>query len=351
MVTWQLTSMMVAVGVLATLAMAGWLFVRHVRRRRRLIEERAAAAKIAAAEKAMAQKAAAGKTAAKKAALQRAAAERLAAKRAMLEQAALERAAQDKAAVEQAIIEWAAAEQAESERVQLHKAEVERREAEEAQSRLRAVEEAIAEWVETERQGRRRAAAATPGMSPSEKVYTRTDAIRQQVCLHAEAVTKEIQELEYIKNRIQAGVDFLPIEFRQTVEDWKKGQVLRHSSFEDLKLKFRFKAYSIEDGYELLYMYNQWVAQQRQKLRVFIRLLGTAIEPFESIQAAIERAERSEREKYLEMDVDVIYTLHGIRDILDKLIGMETILKELEAVCRKRSEQIIAPVWEAKGSL
>jgi hypothetical protein len=30
---------------------------------------------------------------------------------------------------------------------------------------------------------------------------------------------------------------------------------------------------------------------------------------------------------------------------------METLLKELEVVCRKRSEQIIAPAWEAKGSL
>ena len=80
-------------------------------------------------------------------------------------------------------------------------------------------------------------------------------------------------------------------------------------------------------------------------------LLGTEADLSESIQSVIERAERNEREKYLEMDVDVIFTLHDIRDILDKLIDMETILKELEAVCRKRSEQIITPAWEAKGSL
>ena len=64
-----------------------------------------------------------------------------------------------------------------------------------------------------------------------------------------------------------------------------------------------------------------------------------------------QEVQQNEREKYLEMDVDVIFTLHDIRDTLDKLFSMETLLKELEVVCRKRSAQIIAPVWEAKGSL
>lgn len=345
---WQLIDVL-AVGVLAIMALAGGLALHHVRRRKRLIEQRARVSEQLAADKAAADKAAADKAAANSAAVARMVAERLAAKRAALEKATLERAARDRAAVEQAITEWAAAEQAEAERVQLHKAAVERREAEEVEFRMRAVEEAIAEWVEAEQEGKR-LTAASPHQS-LQKSYTRTDAIHQQVRSNAQTVTKEIQELEYIKNRIEAGVDFLPIEFRQTVDEWKEGKVLRHSSFDDLKLKFRFKAYSIEDGYELLYMYNQWIVQQRQKLKVFIRLLGTEVEPSESIQAVIERAEQKEREKYLEMDVDVIFTLRDIRDILDKLFGMETLLKELEVVCRKRSEQIIAPVWEAKGSL
>lgn len=347
--TWQLTGAIVLIGVLAIVATAVWFIARQARRRKRLMEEQAVAWK-AAVEKAAVRKAE-EKAAAESAAIARAAVERLAARRAMLEKTALERAAQDKMAVEQAITEWAAAEQAEAERAQLRQAALERREAEEAESRLRAVEEAIAEWVDAEREGRRLAAPATPSKSSAKNTYTRTEAIHQQVRLHLEAVAKEIQELEYIKNRIAAGVDFLPIEFRQTIDEWKQGRVFRHSSFDDLKIKFRYKAYSIEDGYELLYMYNHWIAQQRQKLRVFIRLLGTAVESAESIQAAIERAERNEREKYLEMDVDVIFTLRDIREVLDKLIAMETILKELEAVCRRRSEQIIAPAWEAKGSL
>jgi hypothetical protein len=345
---WHLMNAMVVGGVLALLALAGGFILRYARRRERRIAEQAAAEQ-AAAEKAAAEKAAAAAT--EKATLKQLAAERLAARRAMLEQAALERAAQDKAVVEQAVAEWAAAEQAEAERVQLRQAAIERREAEEAETRLRAVEEAIAEWVEEERKGSRLAAPPPGSKAPPRKTYTRAEVIHQQVRLHVEAVTKEIQELEYIKNRIEAGVDLLPIEFKLTVDEWKEGRVLRHSSFDDLKLKFRYKAYSVEDGYELLYMYNRWVVQQWQKLRLFIRLLGTEVELSESIQAAIERAERNEREKYLEMDMDVLLTLRDIRDILDKLIGMETILKELEVVCQRRSEQIIAPKWEAKGSL
>jgi len=342
---WQLVGVMIVIGVLALVSLIGGLALYRARQQKRLREEQALAARQAAAR-------AAPKTTVEKPEVQRATVERLATWRAALEQATLERAAQDKAAVEQAIAEWAAAEQAEAERMQLRQAEVERRETEEVESRMRAVEEAIAEWVEAEQEGRRLAAStATPGSAAPKKTYTRTEAIHQQVSLHAEAVVKEIQELEYIKNRIQAGVDFLPIEFKQTVDDWKEGRVLRHSSFEDLKLKFRYKAYSVEDGYELLHMYNQWLAQQQRKLRVFVHLLGTEVEPSESIQAAIERMEQKEREKYLEMDVDVIFTLRDIRGTLDKLIEMETVLKELEAVCRKRSEQIIAPAWEAKGSL
>jgi hypothetical protein len=349
--TWQLTNAIVLVGGAAILAVVGWLAVRMILGQKQRIEEQLQAARRAVAEKAAADKAAADKAAADKAAVAWAAAERVSARRTAMEKAAAQRAAMEKAAVEQAIVEWAAAEQAEAERVQLRRATEERREVEEVEARMRAVEEAISEWIEAEREESRQAATeAVPG-KPVQKTYTRAEAIYQQVRLHAELVGKEAQELEFIKNRIQVGVDFLQIEVRQAIDDWKKGMAFRRSTFEDLKLKFRYKAYSVEDGYELLYMYNAWVAQQRQKLRVFIRLLGTDADRSESIQAAIEQAERSEREKYLEMDVEAIYALRDIRSILEKLIGMETMLKELEAVCRKRFEQIVSPSWEAKGSL
>ncbi|MDG4553664.1 MAG: hypothetical protein P9E24_05385 [Candidatus Competibacter sp.] len=352
MSSWQLTGVIGLLAALVSMGVAGWLVLRFIQQRKQRMEARLAALRKAVTEKAAAEKAAAEKAAAHSAAIARAAAERVAAKRVAAEKAAAEKAAAEKAAAEQAIAEWAAAEQAEAERVQLKRATVERRESEEVEARMRAVEDAITEWLDAEREGSRLAAtvAAKPGRAPK-KTYTRAEAIRQQVRTTAEKVEREAQELEFIKNRIQAGVDFLPIEFKQTIDDWKEGRVFRHNTFDDLKLKFRYKAYSVEDGYELLYQYNEWMAQQREKLRVFIRLLGTEVNKGESIQGAIEQAERSERQKYLEMDVDVIFTLREIRTILDRLIGMETILKELEMVCRKRSEQIITPSWEAKGSL
>lgn len=310
MSSWHLTSLIVLAALAAVVAGGGWFILRYSQGRKQRVEARLLALAAAAAEK----------------------------------------TAAEKAAVEQAIAEWAAAEQAEAERVRRQHASEAHRETEGDEERMRVVEDAIAEWVEAEREGKRLAAATTPGKA-AEKTYTRTEAIHQQVRTVTALVEKEIHDLEFIKNRIEADVDFLPIEFQQTIENWKAGKIFRRSTFEDLKLKFRYKAYSIEDGYEMLYLYNEWLIQQRQKLRVFIRLLGTEVEPLESIQAAIERAERTEREKYLEMDVDVIFTLRDIRAILEKLIGVETVLKDLEAVCRKRSEQIIAPPWEARGSL
>lgn len=347
--SWKVISIIMLLGIAAIMGGGGWLLLRYSRQRKQMIEERLLAIKRAAAEKVAAEKAAAEKAAAHSAAIARAAAERLAAKRAAVEKTVAEKAAAEKAAVEQAIAEWAAAEQAEAERARQQRASEDREENEAGNERLRAVEDAIAEWVEAEREGKQ-LAASKPGQSQTKSV-SQIEAVHQQVRSTAEHVEKEVHDLEFIKNRIEADVDFLPIEFQQTIDDWKEGKILRRNTFDDLKLKFRYKAYSIEDGYEMFYLYNEWLNQQRQKLRVFIRLLGTEVEKSESIQAAIEQAEHKEREKYLEMDVDVIFTLRDIRAILEKLIGMETILKDLEAVCRKRSEQIISPPWEARGSL
>ncbi|HRY14411.1 MAG: hypothetical protein KDJ31_08830 [Candidatus Competibacteraceae bacterium] len=349
--SWQIISIIMLLGIVAIMGGGGWWLLRYSRQRKQIIEERLLAMKRAAAEKAAAEKAAAEKAAAHSAAIARAAAERLAAKRAAIEKAVAEKAASEKAAVEQAIAEWAAAEQAEAERARQQRASENRQEAEASQERLQAIEEAIAEWVEAEREGKQLAATKSGPSSYSNRTTTPTEAVHQQVRSTAQNVEKEVHDLEFIKNRIEADVDFLPIEFQQTIDDWKAGKILRRNTFEDLKLKFRYKAYSIEDGYEMLYLYNEWLSQQRQKLRVFIHLLGTEVDNSESIQAAIEQAEHKEREKYLEMDVDVIFTLRDIRAILEKLIGMENILKDLEGVCRKRSEQIISPPWEARGSL
>ena len=267
MTIWQLSSWLVLVGVALLIAMAGWLLLRFSQSRKRAAEQRTLAFRqAAAAARAAVQSEAEARLAAESEAAARTAAERLAAKRAAVERAASERAIQEKSALEQAISEWAAAEQAESERVQLHRTHADQRESEQMEARMQAVEEAIAEWLTAEQAGPRLSAAAAPA-SGAKKGYTRTEAIHQQIRLTAERVDKEAQDLDFIKNRIETGVDFLPLEFKQTIEEWKKGQMLRHTTFDDLKLKFRYKAYSIEDGYELLYRYSDWLVQQRQKLR------------------------------------------------------------------------------------
>lgn len=345
---WQLISFLVLVVVLGG---GAWLFIRHNRaHQQQLIERRLAFQKAAAERAAVAKLAAQEKQRTEQMALHHAAAERMAAKRQAAEQLIAQRAAAERAAVEQSIAEWVAVEQAEEERVSYQRISEERQEVENIGERLRAVEEVIAEWVDAEAQGQRPTGNEGVRKAP-EKTYTNTEAVQQQVRGLGEQVAQETKELEFIKNRIEADVDFLPVQFQQTIEDWKAGKALRRHTFDDLKLKFRYKAYSIEDGYEMLYLYSDWLGQQRQKLRELFTTLGFVIEPLETIQAALDRAEQREREKYLEMDMDVLFTLNDIRTILEKLIGMETILKELDAVCRKRAEQIITPPWEARGSL
>lgn len=327
-----------------------WM-LRHSQQRKQRIEQRLLAARRMAEEKALADKAAREeKLRTATAAINQAANERLIAKRQSAERLAAERAQQERAGIEREIAEWAAAEQAEAERARHQQAREQRQEAEVVQERLRAVEDAIAEWVETERDGIRPAAPSRQNKAAA-PTYTRIEALREQMRILDAQVEKEAHDLEFIKNRIEADVDFLPIQFKQTIEDWKAGKILRRSTFEDIKSKFRYKAYSIEDGYEMLCLYNEWLSAQRQQLQEFIRCLGTEIEPLETIQSALERLEQAERAKYLEMDVDIIFAINEIRNILDKLINMETVLKDLEAVCQKRSEQIIAPPWEARGSL
>ena len=180
--------------------------------------------------------------------------------------------------MEQAIAEWAAAEQAEAERVQIKRTTVERRNPRKSRRGCAPSRTPSPNGWMRKREGNRMAAtvAAKPGKA-SQKPTLGREAIRQQVRTTAEKVEKEAQELEFIKNRIEAGVDFLPIEFKQTIDDWKAGRFFFAPALSMISLKFRYKAYSVEDGYELLYQYNEWMAQQREKLRVFIRLLGTEV--------------------------------------------------------------------------
>lgn len=177
------------------------------------------------------------------------------------------------------------------------------------------------------------------------------DVIKERILSAEKNVEQEAKDLDYVINKIQTGVDFVPIEVAETIRQWKEGQAYQRSTFEDLKRKFRYKAYSVEDGWELLHMYHEWIQRQRQILRTFVDQLGTKSDEPEDLISAIRRAEKSEWEKDSEMDMEIILSLREIEDMFHVTGKMEQRLQDLEVACRKRANQIIAPDWEPKGSL
>lgn len=177
------------------------------------------------------------------------------------------------------------------------------------------------------------------------------DIIKERILAAGKKIEQEAKDLDYVINKIQTGVDFLPIEVAETIRQWKEGQAYQRSTFDDLKRKFRYKAYSVEDGWELLHMYHEWILQQRQTMRTFIDQLGTKPNELEDLIPAIRRAEENEWDKESEMDMEVILSLREIEDMFHITVKMEQRLPELETACRKRADQIIAPDWEPKGSL
>lgn len=178
------------------------------------------------------------------------------------------------------------------------------------------------------------------------------EALQEQVVATVKRLQREAEDLDYVINRIQTGVDFVPIEVRETIQQWKDGKAYRDDNFEDLKRKFRHKAYSIEDGWELYYMYADWIIKQRNKLLIFIKLLvGVEATQGEPFLAVVKRAEQVEWDRESEMDMDVVLMLKDIRDIYQLTREIERRLQDLEVVCRKRSKLVIAPEWEPRGSL
>ncbi len=283
----------------------------------------------------------------------RASAEKTAARRVAIEKATEERIKAEREAADRAIREWILAEEAEARRLAARRSSLEQTDKEELDAKHKAAEQAIAEWVAAMQAGVESGQArhAPIRRDPLTKPHNKVDDIKRQVFAMLEQIKKELEDLDFILNKIQTGVDFLPIQVQDTISKWKRGEIHRRSTLDDLKLKFRFMAYSVEDGWELYHLYSDWIIKQRERLLVFINLLGTEPKQGEAIISLIERAEKAEWEKHLDMDMDVIFTLKKMRDILQSTHYMETCLEKLEALCRKRADQIIAPSWDPKGIL
>jgi hypothetical protein len=334
-----------------------WLLVFIGRRMRKSWRSKAEQSRQRALERAAVQHAAAQVDARKQAindniAHIRAAAEKAAARRLAAEQAAAERALAEKAAVDQALSEWIEAEEAEARKAAAAQAEQERTTTEHTETKRIVLDYALMEWFEKMQAEIEKAGEEWIQFQPKDKKLRKgVDAVKEQVMSILHQLDKETEDLEYIINKIRTGVDFLPLQVADTIEKWKKGEIYRNLTLSDLKLKFRYMAYSIDDGWALFYVYTSWIEKLRNKLFVFIRLLGTEPEEAEPILKAIDRAEQIEWKKYLKMNMDVIFILKEMRDIYQMTVNMEQRLQDLESVCKKRSEQIIKPVWDHKESL
>ena len=280
-------------------------------------------------------------------------AEKIRAQRAAAEKKAAERFSKQQGEMDRAIAEWSNRIQSEQEEIKVEGMAAAKAAAAEIDSKIEEIDRSLLEWeIETLTEEELRPAVQLPSIWTREKASDdKIRTVKEQVNLVSKSMEKEVEDLEYLINKIQTGVDFLPIQVQETINKWKDGEVYRRSTLDDLKLKFRYQAYSIDDGLELLYMYTDWIAKQRQRLRKFINVLGTETETEESIPAAVQRAEKEEWSKNLEMNMDVIGSLKEIRNIYQTTVNMEHRLKDLEKVCKKRSEQIISPRWEPKGSL
>ena len=280
-------------------------------------------------------------------------AKRVRAEQAAAEAAAAKRLRDQQEEMDRAIAEWNAKVQSEEEQNKTAEIAAAKAAAAAIEEKINEVDKSLAEWqVQAITRGEVRAVPRSGSLQAQDHPSnSKISVVKEQILLISRAVGKEVDDLEYVINKMQTGIDFLPIQVQQTINRWKDGQIYRRSTLDDLKLKFRYQAYSIDDGLELFYMYSDWIVKQRQRLLKFISALGTEPTEQESLIAAIERAEKNEWSKNLDINMDVIASLKEIRDIYQITINMEHRLKDLEKACKKRSAQIIQPQWEPKGLL
>ena len=172
--------------------------------------------------------------------------------------------------------------------------------------------------------------------------------VKKQVLVLSQNAEKEHDDLEFILNTIETSVDFISSSVKETIDKWKQGKAFRDSSLEDLKFKFRLDTFSVDDGWKLYYMYPNWIKRQHDKILVLLSFLGTEAKESENVDAVINRAEKTEWLKSVDMDMDVIFIVKEMRKVLRRTRAMESMLQQLEVACRRRSAQILAPAWEPR---
>jgi hypothetical protein len=270
-------------------------------------------------------------------------------KRTLSEHETSQMIAEREADLDRDLAQWLETEQAEITRTAAMQAVAEEEQRRQTQARTIASTQAVLKWADQTR-------ADVPDIdliwSKTAKTANANIAeAKKQIISASEIIDREAQDLEYVITRLETGVDFISMEVRETINRWKKGEIHRRSTLDDLKRKFRLKTYSIDDGWELFFIYPDWLAKQRAKLFDYVILLGAKTEKTANILTVLESAEKTEWEKNLDMDMDVLFLLKEIKKMHQTMLVMDNRLKELESACKKRSEQVISPSWEPRGIL
>ena len=170
--------------------------------------------------------------------------------------------------------------------------------------------------------------------------------IQNQIVAATTEIEKEANDLSHMVDKLQTSIDFIELEFQDVVNQWKQGKIYRSDTLADLKQRYRLKTLSIEDSWQLVFSYPDWIIKQRKQLVDFVAQLGTERQKSESVSALLERAETEQWRDNLNVNMDIVFMLQEIGKMQRTLAVMEERVMALENACRKRSEQIIMPSWE-----
>ncbi|MGF1525243.1 MAG: hypothetical protein ACFCBW_00360 [Candidatus Competibacterales bacterium] len=262
-------------------------------------------------------------------------------------------AAAEREAIDRALTDWARNEATQAQQ-SLRESESQERELErQLQAQIIAIDTELADWERTKDDPNERSYSGPSRpqpdpLQPSEREILR---LRQRIDELGQETDTEANDLNYLLEKVQTGVDFLPVQVQYTIARWKMAEINRRSTFEDLKRKFRYQAYSIEDGLELYHLYEEWLERQRRRLYELVECLGTTPRREEPLLELLARAEAQEWHKGLDINMDIIAGLREIRRIHEVVTEMEYHLMDLATACRRRSTLVIEPEWEPKGIL
>lgn len=176
-------------------------------------------------------------------------------------------------------------------------------------------------------------------------------AIKRQVEKLLDEVREEAEDLSYLIDKIDTNVSFIAAQVAESIEQWKQGVAFKGMSLQDLNYHFRLQTCAVESGWDLWHFCPDWLRKTRKRVRVLLGFLGAEMNGDEDndFAGAIAQLEQHQRDKGLQINMEVVECLNMIRDVVEITATMEKRLEDLRRVCEKRSKQIIAPIWEPRG--